>query len=62
MRGVGKERPLGVDELLQTIRHLIDSLAERVELGRAAPDRRPLGQAAGSDRGNGCLDGLLADG
>lgn len=58
VRGVGKERPLSVDELLQTICHVIDSLTESGELGGAAPDRRPLRQAAGSDRGNGCLNGL----
>ena len=58
MGGVGKERSLGVDQLLQAVRHLVDRLAERVELSRAAPDRGPLGQTASTDRGNSCLDAL----
>ena len=58
MGGVGQECPLSVDELLQAVRHLIDSLAERIEFSRTSPSRGPLGQAAGADGGHGCFDAL----
>ena len=58
MGGIGEKRPLSVDELLQAVGHLVDGLAEGPELSRSALDLRSLGQSAGADRGDGCLDVL----
>ena len=62
MGGVCEERPLSVDELVQAVCHLVNGLAERLELSRPAPDGCPLRQTACAHRRHGGLDPLEGTG